>query len=400
MNGRRDDMYRQSDDIAQGYDPFLQSNDRQDSYSNSDMDIMNYQNQFNQMNTNLNEFDEGIHDPFLSMDSPNSSFEDELDPTWFHRSAQSENRMPARQEYNNSMQFSKRNPRMNNDQFESTAPMEDPFQNFNFNNAANEPGSRRSMAPTFDTGDRFDHFNTQGSNAGMMNQPQMGNSSMNTGMNMNSNQLNSRMARRSDNTHVNQPQMRQAARNMNQAMNTSMGQRPMRGMAAGMTDAMGSKHPDPFLNTPVSRNAKQKVQKNMQRSKSIAIPSTHENTNPYMQYCLTSLAILFVAAVSCILLSIFVSSVVYTQYFNAYNIHDEIMMNIIQTAAILGGVFTYNTVGIYCGYVMFKESMSKLSLAVRIVLFPVFFILYDLTGLICTIPFFIYNVVKASSYNK
>lgn len=121
---------------------------------------------------------------------------------------------------------------------------------------------------------------------------------------------------------------------------------------------------------------------------------TRDLPNDYKAFVKQNLIIFVYAVVNCIALSIIASSVIYTQIIQNYVMPSGVQGEIIKLCLVIGPAFAYLVAGFHCGYFMFKSKLQNMKPVFKVLLSPIFFIVFEVVGFVCEIPYLIYAMVK------
>lgn len=117
-------------------------------------------------------------------------------------------------------------------------------------------------------------------------------------------------------------------------------------------------------------------------------------TGFYKTFVKQNLMILLIALINMAAVTLLTASILYTQYMKDYLVMPNLTSDMIKTCLLLTPLFAYQVAGLHCGYTMMKAKIKDLKTVFKVILFPVFFIVFELLGLVCEVPYLIYCAVK------
>ncbi len=143
---------------------------------------------------------------------------------------------------------------------------------------------------------------------------------------------------------------------------------------------------------------KQKKKKTKQKSnKKKAVKTAVKapvDTSMYGKFLKNNLLILLIALINMVAVSLIITSVLYTQFLKNYIIQPSLTDDMIKTCLMLAPLFAYQVAGLHCGYALLKDKIEHTKTGVKILLSPLLFIAFEVTGFFCEIPYLIYCAIK------
>lgn len=148
-----------------------------------------------------------------------------------------------------------------------------------------------------------------------------------------------------------------------------------------------------------NRKSKKPKTKAVKKEKKQVAEKIAVDANTHKKFVKSNLLIFVIALVNMAAVSLITASVLYTQFLKNYIVQANMVEDIIKLCLLLTPLFAYQLAGLHCGYSMLKDKFKNLKPGIRIILSPILFIVYELTGFVCEIPYLIYSMIKMNEDN-
>ncbi len=126
--------------------------------------------------------------------------------------------------------------------------------------------------------------------------------------------------------------------------------------------------------------------------------ATVSKPKQYKSYVKQNLTIFFITLLDAAIVSFATSSIVYTAFFNKFsNVSSDIVPTILIYAGLITLFVAYITASLHTGYTILKKPIRNWNTTVKIIFFPLIFVIALIIGIICEIPYLIFASIKAKS---
>lgn len=151
--------------------------------------------------------------------------------------------------------------------------------------------------------------------------------------------------------------------------------------------------------TPIPMTLSEEVESSRKKSKPMKKQKNRQveqvvEAGVHKKFVKANLLILLIGIINMAAVSLITASLLYTQFLKGYIVQPSMSNDMIKLCLLLTPIFAYQLAGLHCGYTMMKDKFKSLKPAFRILLSPILFIIYEIVGFVCEIPYLIYALVK------
>lgn len=118
------------------------------------------------------------------------------------------------------------------------------------------------------------------------------------------------------------------------------------------------------------------------------------DANAFKIFVKQNLLIFVIALINMAVVTLLTASLLYTRFIKDYIVMPSLTTDMIKMCLLLTPLLAYQVAGLHCGYTMMKEKIKDMKVAFKVLLFPIFFIVFEVIGFVCEIPYLIYSIVK------